>query len=131
MLCPNQGVMHFKQFLHHNHFIIRTNHKLLEWACNSLDVYGRREHWINMLQNFNFKIVHQPITKHSNVDALHCNPIGNVESNEDFSEEIQDIELLQELGLQIWLGRRNLRIAQSIHNGTNYRRFRCKLERSY
>jgi hypothetical protein len=50
-----------------------------------------------MLQNFNFKILHQPRSKHSNVDALRCNLIGNVESDEDFSKEIQDIRLLQEL----------------------------------
>jgi hypothetical protein len=27
------GVMHFRQFLHQNHFTLRTNHKPLEWLA--------------------------------------------------------------------------------------------------
>jgi hypothetical protein len=100
--------MHFKQFLHHNHFTIRINHKPLERACNNLDAYGMRECWMNMLQNFNLNFFHQPKSKHSNVDAFRCNLVGNVESDEDFFKEIQNIELLQELRLQNWLGRRSL-----------------------
>jgi hypothetical protein len=42
------------------------------------------------------------------VDALSCNPVGDVEFDENFSEEIQNIGMLQELGVQTWLGRRSL-----------------------
>jgi hypothetical protein len=98
------GVMHFRQFLHHNHFIIRTNHKPLENACNNLDAYNRKKHWINMLKNLSFKILHRPISMHSNVDALNCNLVCNAESDENFFKEIQEIELLQELGCKVGLG---------------------------
>jgi hypothetical protein len=27
------GIMHFKQYLHRNHFILKTNHKSLEWLA--------------------------------------------------------------------------------------------------
>jgi hypothetical protein len=44
-----------------------------------------------MLQDFNFKILHRPSMKHTNVDALSRNPRGEAADDDDFSEEIQDI----------------------------------------
>jgi hypothetical protein len=35
------GIMHFKQYLYHNHFTLRTNHKLLEWLAMVSNAYGR------------------------------------------------------------------------------------------
>jgi hypothetical protein len=43
------------------------------------------------------------------VDAFSHNPIGNVKSDENFSIEIQNVKLLQEMGIQTWIGRRSLR----------------------
>jgi len=44
-----------------------------------------------MLQDFNFKIIHRPGLRHTNVDALSRNPVGPATDVDDFSEEIQDI----------------------------------------
>ncbi len=55
---------------------------------------------INMLQDFNFKILHRLGSKHSNVDALNRNHVGGAKKDEDFYEEIQDVRLLQELRVQ-------------------------------
>jgi hypothetical protein len=52
------GVMHFRQYLYRNHFILRTNHKPLEWLATVSNAHGRRGRWIDMLQDFSFKIVH-------------------------------------------------------------------------
>jgi hypothetical protein len=41
-----------------------------------LDAHGRRGRWIDMLQDFNFKILHKPGLKHTNVDALNRNLVG-------------------------------------------------------
>ncbi len=43
-----------------------------------------------MLQDFNFKILHWPRLKHTNVDALSKNP-----NDDDFSEKIQHIGTIQ------------------------------------
>jgi hypothetical protein len=51
-------MMYFKQYLYQNHFTIRTKHKPLEWLMTILDVYGRQGWWIDMLQDFDFKIIH-------------------------------------------------------------------------
>jgi len=52
------GVMHFRQYLHMNHFILRTDHKPLEWLATVSDANGRRGRWVDMLQDFSFKIIH-------------------------------------------------------------------------
>jgi hypothetical protein len=43
------GIMHFKQYLHKNHFILRTDHKSLKWLTTMSDAHGRRGRWIDML----------------------------------------------------------------------------------
>ncbi len=48
-----------------------------------------------MLQDFNFKILHRLGLKHTNVDALSKNPMGLATDDDDFSEEIQDIRIVQ------------------------------------
>jgi len=85
------GVMHFRQYLHMKHFILRTDHKPLEWLATVSDAHGRRGRWVGMLQDFCFKIVHRPGLGHTNVDALSKNPVGSAADDDDFGEEIQDI----------------------------------------
>ncbi len=48
-----------------------------------------------MLQDFNFKILHQPKVKHTNVDALSKNPVGLAMNDDDFNEKIWDIGSVQ------------------------------------
>ncbi len=83
--------MHFRQYLHMKHFILHTDHKPLEWLATVSDAHGRRGRWVGMLQDFSFKIVHQPGLRHTNVDALSRNPVGSAADDDDFGEEIQDI----------------------------------------
>ncbi len=90
------GLMHFRQYLHRNHFLLRTDHKPLEWLATVSDAHGRRGRWIDMLQDYSFKIVHRLGMKHMNVDALSRNPVGSAVEDDDFSEEIQDIEIKQD-----------------------------------
>ncbi len=82
------GVMHFRQYLHRNHFLLRTDHKSLEWLTTVSDAHGRRGRWIDMLQDFSFKIMHRLGMKHTNVDALSWNPVGRATDDDDFSDEI-------------------------------------------
>jgi hypothetical protein len=43
------GIMHFRQYLHRTHFVLRTDHKPLEWLAMVSDAYERRGRWIDML----------------------------------------------------------------------------------
>jgi hypothetical protein len=85
------GIMHFRQYLHRNHFTLRTNHKPLEWLATVSDAHGRRGRWIDMLQDFSFKILHRPGLRHTNADALSRNPVGQATDDDDFGEKIQDV----------------------------------------
>jgi hypothetical protein len=89
------GVMHFRQYLHMKHFILRTDHKPLEWLATVSDAHGRRGKWVGMLQDFNSKIIHRPGLKHTNVDALSRNPVGSATDDDDFGEEVQDVAVTQ------------------------------------
>jgi len=86
--------MHFRKYLYWNYFTLWIDHRLLEWLAtipNAYDIGGR---CINILQDFNFKIVHWARSKHTNVDALSQNLLGVVEEDEEMWE-IQDCRLLQ------------------------------------
>jgi len=78
------GIMHLKQYLYHNHFILRIDYKPLEWLATMLDVYDMKGQWINMFQDFNFKIVHCTRSKHGNVNARSKNLVGSVDADEIF-----------------------------------------------
>jgi hypothetical protein len=43
------GIMHFQQYLHQIFFLLRINHKPLEWLATILDAYGQKGRWILML----------------------------------------------------------------------------------
>jgi hypothetical protein len=73
------------------HFILHIDHKPLEWLVIIFDAHGRRGRWVNMLQDFSFKIIHRPGLRHTNVDALSRNPVGLAVDDDDFGEEIQDM----------------------------------------
>jgi len=55
------------------------------------DANGRRGRWVDMLQDFSFKIIHRPGLRHTNIDALSKNLVGPVADDDEFGEEIQDI----------------------------------------
>ncbi len=84
------GIMHFKQYLHRRHFILKTDQKPLEWLATVSDANGRRGRWIDMLQDFSFKILHRPRMRHGNADALSRNPVEQA-TDDDFGEEVQDV----------------------------------------
>ncbi len=84
------GIMHFRQYLYRSQFVVHTDHKPLEWLATVLDAHGRRGRWIDLLQDFSFRIVHRPGIRHTNVDALSRNPVGKAVEDDDFCEEVQD-----------------------------------------
>jgi hypothetical protein len=78
------GIMYFRQYFHQTLFLLRIDHKPLEWLAIVSYAYGRRGCWIAILQDFQFKIIHRARSKHLNVDALSQNLVGFLEKDEDF-----------------------------------------------
>jgi hypothetical protein len=95
------GIMHFQQYLHQATFVVRTNHKPLEWLITIFDPFGKRGRWISMFQDFNFKIVHKIGVRHANADALSCNPIDSHDEDENFGMEVHD-EKKDANVVQVW-----------------------------
>jgi len=87
--------MYFKQYLHQTPFLLRIDHKPLEWLATVSDAYGRRGHWIAMLQDFQFKIIHRAGSRHLNVDALSRNLVYFLEGDEDFGNDVTEQEQLR------------------------------------
>ncbi len=60
------------------------------------NAYGSwKGHWIAMLQDFHFKNIHRANAKHANIDALNKDSISMHEEDENFGNEIQDLEGIQ------------------------------------
>jgi hypothetical protein len=81
--------------MHRNHFTLKIDHKPLEWLAIVSDVHGRKGRWIDLLQDFNFKILHRSRLKDTNVGALSRNLVGQATDDDDFNKEIQDIGTVQ------------------------------------
>jgi hypothetical protein len=59
MLCPNLGSYAFLTIFAQESFHIKNRPQTFGMAYNMVsDAYGWRGHWIDMLQDFDFKILH-------------------------------------------------------------------------
>jgi hypothetical protein len=67
--------------------MLKNDHKPLEWLVIVSNTYGKRGIFINMLQEFCFKILHRVGFKHINVDVLNQNAVDVIE-DEDSRDEI-------------------------------------------
>lgn len=55
--------------------------------------------WIDMLQDFDFKIIHKVRPKHGDVDVFSHNPISPIAKDVNFVNEIQDMKMLRIMGI--------------------------------
>jgi hypothetical protein len=49
------------------------------------------------------------------VDAFSHNPLGKAKANYDFFEEMQDVKLVRKLGIQTWIGRKNVQTTKLLN----------------
>jgi hypothetical protein len=55
--------------------------------------------WIDMFQDFDFKIIHRVRPKHGNADVLSHNPVNPIVEDVDIVNEIQDMRMLRTMGI--------------------------------
>jgi hypothetical protein len=60
----------FKSYLRGSQFTLRTDHKSLVWLNSLKDREGMMSHWMHLLQQFHFVIVHRTGRDHGNADGL-------------------------------------------------------------
>ena len=64
---------HFKHYLLGREFILRTDHGSLQWIYHFKDPEGQLARWLEVLSQYNFKILHRAGKKHSNADTMSRN----------------------------------------------------------
>jgi predicted aspartyl protease len=63
-------IKHHQQFLYGRRFRVRTDHGSLVWLTNFKDPSGQLARWLEVLQQFDFRIVHRAGRSHGNADGM-------------------------------------------------------------
>lgn len=74
LLAVVVSVEHFRHYLLGREFIIRTDHASLKWLINFKNPEDQLARWLEILFQYNFKIMHRPGQNHGNADALSRRP---------------------------------------------------------
>jgi len=74
MLALVCGVKHFRHYLLGKPFIVRTDHSALQWLRSFKEPEGQVARWLEVLQAYEFSVVHRKGILHSNADALSRRP---------------------------------------------------------
>ncbi|MBN3314449.1 TRI67 protein, partial [Atractosteus spatula] len=78
LLAVVSAVRHFKPCLFGTHFKLRTDHTSLTWLLNLKELEGQMARWIEILQKYDFTVVHRAGSRHQNADPLSrrpCTPV--------------------------------------------------------
>lgn len=67
-------VKHFRPYLYGRKFTIRTDHGSLAWLTNFKEPEGQLARWIEVLQQYDYRIIHRPGRNHGNADSLSRKP---------------------------------------------------------
>lgn len=63
-------VKKFRQYLLGRPFTIRTDHAALQWLKRTPEPIGQQARWLEILEEFDYTIVHRPGRHHENADSL-------------------------------------------------------------
>ena len=64
----------FRNYLLGHQFTIRTDHSALQWLRRTPEPIGQQARWLEILEEFNFEILHRPGRHHGNADSLSRRP---------------------------------------------------------
>ena len=67
-------VKYYRPYLLGREFIIRTDHSALQWLRSTPEPIGQQARWLEILEEFNYKVEHRPGKKHNNADSLSRRP---------------------------------------------------------
>ena len=60
----------FRHYLLGREFLIRTDHSSLRWLCGFKDPQHQLARWLEVISEYNYKIIHRSGNKHGNADSL-------------------------------------------------------------
>jgi transposase InsO family protein len=70
MLAVVHFTKHFRPYLYGRRFTVRTDHSSLQWLRNFKEPEGQLARWLEVLQEYDYIIVHRPGKQHGNADGL-------------------------------------------------------------
>ena len=80
---------YFKHFLLGRKFTVRTDHSSLRWIRNFKNPEGQIARWIEVLETFDFDIIHRPGIRHGNADAMSRIPCKQCGMNDHTGEKVR------------------------------------------
>lgn len=74
MLALVWATRHFRPYLYGRRFTLRTDHNSLRWLHNFKEPEGQVARWLELLSEFDYRVIHRPGAQHLNADSLSRKP---------------------------------------------------------
>ena len=74
MLALVWATRHFRPYLYGRPFILRTDHSSLRWLHNFKEPEGQVARWLELLSEFQYRVIHRPGAQYINADSLSWRP---------------------------------------------------------
>jgi len=75
----------YRHYLYGRPFTVRTDHGSLRWLLNFKEPQGQLARWIQVIQEYDYRIEHRPGKRHGNADALSRTPPNECERSSSIS----------------------------------------------
>ncbi len=82
-------IIHLKPYLYGTKFILYIDHQPIKWLMTNDKVTCKLTRWVLILQEYEFKVIHQPGITHQNVDTMSQKPLTTFEN---FLETMQNFD---------------------------------------
>jgi len=76
LLAVVHFMQHFRQYLLGRAFLVHTDHSALTWLRRTPEPIGQQARWLEVMEEFHFRIEHRPGARHGNADALSRHLVG-------------------------------------------------------
>jgi acyl-CoA synthetase (AMP-forming)/AMP-acid ligase II len=84
-------VIHFRPYLYGTKFTLYTDHQPIKWLITNDKLTNKLTHWAFILQEYEFKVIHQPSMTHQNTNTMSRRPLITCE---DFLKAMQNFDLI-------------------------------------
>jgi len=83
------AVIHFKHYLYGTKFTFYIDHQPIKWLMTNAKLTNKLARWVLILQEYEFKVIHQPGITHQNLDTMSWRPFT---TSKDFLEARQGFD---------------------------------------
>jgi hypothetical protein len=83
------AIIHFRLYFYGTNFTLYTDHRPIKWLMTNDKFTSKLVHWALILQEYEFKVIHQLGITHQNTDTMSWRPLT---TSEDLLEAKQDFD---------------------------------------